>query len=404
MNSNSKIFSVLLYLIWPFTTFFNGIKNFDNRVGKNNLIALYAFLGYTAVSIGDLERYEDEFYHSRANSFSNLFAELLTLQTGKFYNSFISVIVGSIFESHHFYFLILFLFYGYFYINSIYILKTVSFKHLHYFGYIFFSGLLLFMLVRPIANLAYYTGGVFISYTLISYYQTNNKKFLLLLLFAPLFHIGLSIYLIIPPLLLIFKNKSYYYVFFVLLSFAVGKSNVVGAIENFSTSNPDTILESKFNSFATDDAQMALEERYAEGALNNNIKLNSLLFFQKAILSFFVPIGMFLLFFNRKLLLFDNNSKLLFHITLLFWGVSNLMLNISQGERFVVLFGFIATALFFVVYIKTMYLSEKTVFNKFLYIFVPLLFLFGIMSAYASNPIFSIEFFISNFFIEFFIS
>jgi predicted membrane protein len=109
-----------------------------------------------------------------------------------------------------------------------------------------------------------------------------------------------------------------------------------------------------------------------------------------------------LIYLKRNLLLINQKIYRLFHIVLLFWGVSNLMLNISQGERFLVLFSFMAIGLFFTVYVTTKDLARKTIFGKFLYFFVPLLFIFGLMAAYSSNEMFIAPFFISNFFIEIF--
>lgn len=401
MNNSNKIFSVLLIIMWPFAAFFKGIINFDKKIGKFSVISFYAFLGFTAVSVGDLERYEQYFYESSLTSFSTLLVELISLQTGKFYNTFVSIIVGSVFESHHYYFSVLFLIYGYFYINTVFLLKDIKYKDLNFLGHIFFGGLFLFLLVRPTVNIAFYTGGVFILYIMIKFYLKNENKLLFLLLLAPLFHIGLSIYLLMIPFLLAFKNKTNYYIYFVLLTFAVGQSSVVGAIEGLASSNTETVIESKFKSYASDEGQSALDERYSAGAQNHNFKLRTLLLLQDIILKYIAPLGVIIVFLGRRRLIVNQHVKMLFHITLLFWGISNLMLNISQGERFTFLFAFIATSLFYVIYINSPNLSKRDLFSNFVYISVPLIFLFGIMSVYATNPLFSNELFVSNFFIEF---
>jgi hypothetical protein len=402
MNNQSKAYSIILYLIWPFSALFIGIKNFDSRFGKNLFVALYGFLGFTAISIGDLQRYESGFYKNETATFSFIITELISLQTGKFYNSFIEVVIGSIFDSHHYYFLFLFLVYGYFYISTIHLLKEISLKKLNVFGIIFFFGLFLFLLIRPLSSLAFYTGGIFILYNIVSYCQFKEKKYLWFTLLAPLFHIGLTIYLILPLLVLLFKNKTWYYVFFVFFTFAIGQSNVTGLIEDMATSNSGTIIDTKFKAYASEKGQKALDERYATKELSHNTSLKSFDFIQDGIWYFLVPLGVGLIFLKRKYLLFEKKMFRLLHAVLLFWGISNLMLNISQGERFLVLFSFIAIGLFFLVYIKTKDLANKTIFGTFIYIFVPILFLFGLMAAYASNPLFAVTFFISNFFIEIF--
>ena len=60
----------------------------------------------------------------------------------------------------------------------------------------------------------------------------------------------------------------------------------------------------------------------------------------------FVPLGMIILF-TKKQLLIASEILPLYNMVLACWGVSNLMLNISQGERFVALHSFIAIGMFF---------------------------------------------------------
>lgn len=400
MNNQSKAYAILLYMLLPFSALIVGLRDFDSNFGKRLLIALYAFLGFTAFSVGDLERYESEFYNYKTATFSQIFVELISLQTGKFYNSFVSVVSGLVFESHHYYFLILFLVYGFFYVTIVCKLKEINVKSLNRFGLLFFFALLLFLLVRPLFSVAFYTGGVFILYNVVLYYKNNSRNNLLFILLAPLFHIGLTIYLIVPALLLLFKNKTWSYVLFVFLTFAVGQSSIVRGIETIASANSGSIIEEKYKSYADEKGRQSLDKSYTKNSANNNIKAQILVNLQNAICYFFVPLGMVLIYLKRNLLIINHKKYRLFHIVLLFWGVSNLMLNISQGERFLILFCFIAIGFFFTVYVSTKDLSRKTIFSKYLYVFVPLLFIFGLMAAYASNEMFIAPFFISNFFIE----
>lgn len=401
MNSQSRGYAIILYAVWPLSALYIGLKNFQSKIGRNLLIALYGFLGFTALSIGDLIRYEEEYYLHQDGTILGLFTELISLQTGKFYNGIISIISGLIFESHHFYFLFLFLIYGYFYINIIHLFTESSNLKRDKFGLLFFFGTFLFLLVRPLPNLAFYTGGVFVVYNMVSYYKFRENKYLYFLLFAPLIHIGLTIYLIVPVLLLLFKNKTYYYLVFLMLTFVVGKGNVVGALSSVAESNSDTIIESKFEGYASDEGQARLEERYAANDAGKNIKNRILIVVQDIVLNIFIPLGVTILYLSRRKFLVNKNVQVLFHIVLLFWSVANLMLNISQGARFVVLFSFISLGLFFNVYTNMAKPIANNSFGIFLKIFVPTLFLFGIMAAYASNILFAKEFFMSNFLIQF---
>jgi len=400
MNKQNKAYSIILFLIWPFSALYIGLRNFDTFFGRNLIIVLYSFLGLTAFSVGDLDRYEKQFYIYKAVSISKLFTDFISLQDGKFYNSFLSIVTGFVFQSHHFYFMFLFLVYGNFYVKAIFLLKDITFKKNNFFRLIFFLGLFMFLMVRSIPNLAFYTGGVFIVYNMICYYKFQQKKYLWFLFLAPLFHIGLTIYILVPLLLFLFKNKTWLYISFVFVTFLIGKSTIVGYLENLSESNSGTIIESKYNAYASDEGQESLEKRYAENEKIYNSKLKILNFFQDAVLYFFVPLGMIVLFFNRKRLFQNENLRYFFHIVLLFYGISNIMMNISQGARFLVLFSFIAIGLFFTVYSKTKHIENYFIFNIFCKVFAPFIFIFGLMSAYASNEMFTYSFFVSNFFIE----
>ena len=107
MNNQNKAYSIILFLIWPFSALYIGLRNFDTFFGRNLIIVLYSFLGLTAFSVGDLDRYEKQFYFYKAVSISKLFTDFISLQDGKFYNSFLSIVTGFVFQSHHFYFMFL---------------------------------------------------------------------------------------------------------------------------------------------------------------------------------------------------------------------------------------------------------------------------------------------------------
>lgn len=400
MDKQTKTYLLLLYLIWPFSTLYLAVKFFDFKFGKRLFILLYGFLGFTALSFGDLDRYEREFYLKKGISFTSAFETLFSLQENKFYNSLLSIFSGLFFETHHYYFAFLFMVYGFFLVHILDVFKVVKIPKLTMFGLLFFLGILMWVLIRPLPNLAFYTGGLFVIYNLLYYFKTKAKKYLLFIFFVPLFHIGLTIFIIIPVLLLIFKNKVWFYVLFVIFTYGLGQSSVVGIMGEFAESNSGTVLESKYNAYVSEDGQEHMEKRYEENSINYNGKLKLLLNFQDVIFYIFVPIGMIILFFKRKQLLQANETLIFYNIVLSCWGISNLMLNISQGERFLLIFSFIAVGLFFYVYLTVGQFFLTRYFNLFLKIFVPVLFVYSLMALVASHFIISNEFFFSNIIIE----
>ncbi|MDT0294066.1 hypothetical protein ACFQ3R_06210 [Mesonia ostreae] len=400
MNNQSKAYAIILYLIWPFSALWLGIKYFDFKFGKNLLIALFGFLGFTALSHGDLERYEASFYDLTGKDFSLIVADLFSLQTGKFYNDFLSVVVGIFSNSHHVYFMLLFLIYGYFLVGSISSFKSLKIKQHSRYGLLLFIAFALYYSVFNILNLAFYTGGIFVIYSLIKYYNTQQKKYLYFIFLAPLFHLGLSLFVVVPLFVLVFKNKLLYYVIFLLFTFGLGQSNFVEVIENIASSNSGTIIESKYKVYASEKGRERMEKRYELGEQNANIKLKTLFFFKDGIHYVLVPLGLVLLYFKRKTILYKYDLIRLFNLVLLTWGISNLMLNISQGERFLNIYCFLAIGLFYNVYVKTRGEITNTWLNKYLHVLMPTVLLTGFMTLLASHFMVSFIFFTSNFFIE----
>ena len=264
----------------------------------------------------------------------------------------------------------------------------------------FFIGLVSFFLLRNIPNLAFYTGGLFVIYNALKYYKTKSRKFLLFILFAPLFHVGLSLFILVPPALIFFNNKTTLYVLFVVLTLGLGQTKVVEFMGEIASEYSGTIIETKYKAYASEKGQEFLEQRYLENAVDYNIKLVIYNYIHKSISFFFVPLGLIILYFKRNTLLNQNDLIKLLQITLLFWGISNIMLNIAEGERFLNLYCFVAIGLFFKVYNLTKLSNRGDAFSLFLNAFVPILFIFGIMGIIASHFIIPIQFYISNFFVE----
>jgi hypothetical protein len=400
MNNQSKAYAILLYLIWPFSAVLLGLKYFDFKFGKNLLIASFAFLGFTAISFGDLERYEFGFYSLARIKFLTIFSDLFSLQTGKFYNDIFSLITTLFFTSHHFYFMLLFLVYGYLLINIIDSFKELNIKKHDRFGLLFFVGFALYFSISNILNLAFYTGALFIIYCLIKYYNKQDKKYLFLILLAPLFHLGLIIFIFLPLFVILFKNKIRYYLIFLVFTFGIGQSNFVAVIENLASNNSGTIIETKYKAYASEKGQESLDKRYEERAKTENFKLKSLFFLKNTIWYVLTPLGLFLLFLNRRALLYKYDLVRLFNLVLLCLGVSNLMLNISQGDRFLNIYCFLAIGLFYKVYTKTKSKITNKWLNIYLKILMPIVLVTGLMSLVASHFMIPLKFYASNFLFE----
>jgi hypothetical protein len=137
-------------------------------------------------------------------------------------------------------------------------------------------------------------------------------------------------------------------------------------------------------------------EKWKEG-IEHNIKLRILNITRELIQYVFLPLSLLLIWLNRKTLLNDKVSLLLLNAALATWTISNLMLNISQGERFLVIHTFLIFGLCIYLY-QTVKLPLLV--SRYFLVITPFLLLYGIGSLYASNKLISISFFVSNFLIE----
>ena len=120
---------------------------------------------------------------------------------------------------------------AFFLVNTLDVFKPIRLTKLNNFGLIFFLGLLIIYLIRPIPNLAFYTGGLlwFIIWLIII---KRELKYLFSIFFFPVPY-WLTIFVILPIMLLVFKNRVWFYVLFVVFSLGLGQSNV-GGVRKFS--------------------------------------------------------------------------------------------------------------------------------------------------------------------------
>ena len=111
-------------------------------------------------------------------------------------------------------------------------------------------------------------------------------------------------------------------------------------------------------------------------------------------------IGSGILIFEWKSLLYDRIQLHLFNLTLLLWSLANVMQNISNGVRFLNLWVLIVLALWVLI------LQNKTFDRKwqiFIRIFIVVLLFKNLATLIAANPLFTTEFFVSNYIINLFL-
>ncbi|MCX7548861.1 EpsG family protein [Xanthomarina sp. F1114] len=400
MNNQTKGFSIILYLIWPISAIFIGLRNFDCRFGRNLLVASFTFLGYTADDTGDLERYASQYYEASNNKLDYILDLFLNLQIGKFFNDF-SAIIFSIFDNHHIYFAFLFGVFGYFLVNAINLLRiNISSKSKLpvLVGFIAFAS---FYSILTIFNYAFYMGGIYFLYFLLKiiFSNHNKRKYYILICLAPLFHIGLIPALLVPFFYAIFKQRTLFYILLLVVSTSLSQSFLVNKVES-GLVDSDNILDDKFRSYGSEAGRERLEDRYAGGYESGNFNYRISRDSKKWANTIGIPLLLLFLFINRKKLKEDKESLDLFNVSIACLSITSLMLNISQGERFYNISGFMVIAAYAYYIQKMSYNSLK--FRSLLFISVPLIIFANILSFIMAKNFISPDFYLSNYPIKLF--
>lgn len=393
MNNQSKAVSIILYLIWPFSAIIIGIKNFDSAFGRKLLIAAFVFLGYVAIDSGDLERYAAKYYEISNHRLDNLIELFINLQISKFFNDF-TAILFSPFDNHHLYFAFLFGFYGYFLINAINLIRISILKKAGFPVLIGFVTFAFFYSVLTVFNYAFYTGAIYFLYFLLKIILSKRKKrHFFFIALTPLFHMGLVPLLLVPIFYIAFQQRTILYILVLIIFTILSQSFIVQNIEA-RLENSDTILEKRYHAYASDEGRDRMETRYAEGYQSGNFNYRFFRDVREVTNKIAIPLLLLFLYINKKKI--TNASLLdLFNISIACMAITNLMLNISQGERFFFISGFMVLGAY-VYYIQTTHYSYLK-FKSLLFISLPFILLNNTVSLVIIKNLISSDFLLNNF-------
>lgn len=389
MTENKNIRYYLAFLIWPFGTLLYALKNYREPISRILFVLAISFLGFTTKSFGDLERYEEWFYIYRGQNIQDLIISYLNFQDSDIYTKIISILTGLIFNTHHFYFAVLYGIYAYLLSGVILKFARLLPRKINHTTLLLLIGFALFYSIRSIISVRFYTGGLFYLFMMLNYIFTKKNKYLIFSLFTPLFHFGLSLLLLVSPLLLLLRKKYWLTLGIVIFSLAIGQSSVVNFIEKIAESNEETFIESSYKSYAADEGRSRLEERYRQGAIGANWKLTALNK-TRDFLWYYIVAGILIVFIERKKLLIFKQFSDIFILVMLILSASNIMLNISNGNRYIFIYLFLAFGLFLLIYARR---NVSNIFRFYIYGLIPLALAYGAMSLYASNEMFSFMFF-----------
>lgn len=394
MNRQFKALSIILYILWPFSAVVIGIKNFDSAFGRNLLIVAFVFLGYTALESGDLERYATHYYEVSDMSLTEIFDLFLNLQISKLFNDVTSILFSP-FNNHNLYFGFLFGVYGYFLVKTINLLRIRLLKKSNLPVLISFIAFAFFYSVLTVFNYAFYTGAIYFLYFLLQILLNDkNKKYYGLILLTPLFHIGLAPLILVPVFYLLFKKRTYLYVL-VLIAFTItSQTALIKTVEVYFVKN-DTVLEDKYRAYASEEGQERMDTRYSDGFQDGNMNYRLLRNIREVTNKIAIPLLILVLYVNRKIIRKDGSLLNLFNISIGCLAITQLMLNISQGERFYFVSGFMIIGTYAYYVQKFDYRNLR--FNFLLFLIIPSILLNNLVSIYLVKNLISSDFLFSNF-------
>lgn len=391
-KSRDIVCQFVLFLIWPFLSLLIGVFSFGKSYSKSLLTLVFSFIGYTCESEGDLSKYERKFYVFKSSSFSELIEAYSTLSKVDVYIDILSMLVGLFSASHHVFFAVLFGVFGYLLVSIVlWIYKRTPHKIHSYYIFVFL-GFCLFYSIRSVISVRFYTGGLFFIYMMLKYMETQKMKYLYLSLLSPLFHFAHGATVLAGLCFFFLKKRIHLAMLIAVISFFVTQSAVTGLLkDNLSVVNSET-LEMKYKAYASEDGQERMNKRYEMRNQNYNWKAKSLENIRSTLL-FLIPIGLLLLYINKNMVTDFYLGRYLFVFTLILFALSNVMLNISNGDRYIYLYGFLALGLFH------LFVSKFKGGSKFLFIVIGALgCVYGVMAIYASNPLFTSSFLFGNYF------
>ena len=397
MEGNNRGLRIIFALLLPFSALFYAIKNYRNSDSKWFFVFGLSFLGFTINMEGDIERYRDTFYELKNVTWSKLFEDIFSLKIGDFYVSLVAKFFGTLFELHNIYIAFLISVFAFFYFSVIKIFIDFLPKKLDFFLLKLFFGFILFISLRNFISVRFTTATLVLIYGLLNFMITDKKKYLLFVFLTPIIHLSFIISLPFVAFYIFFKNKYKIALILMITCYFLGQSNAVNFLNKTSENNSENAISEKIKTYASEQGLETLNERYS--STQANIKLQLLNNLKKAS-DLFIAIGIILIFYYRKEILKDDFVIQLYTLILILWSVSNLMLEVSNGDRFKILYLFLGLSLFLVLEIKKYLNNNLTIYLKFGILIV---IFYGISASVASNVLFKPNYFISNYFVEIFV-
>lgn len=346
----------LLFLLFPITGFYNGIKFFFQSKYRYGLLIFAFFYGYTVFFYsGDILIYRDDFnkiYNYTWDDFYNIFIyfnndDLKYSKVGintyimkpDFYAATLGFLVSRFTENPRWFFAIVSLIYFYLMIKFLdEAVKFSGFKRSKEWR-LFFLGLVFILpFYVGVSGVRFWTATFFFSWMLFKYINTAKKKYLLLTIFSILFH-----YTFIFPVVVTFtaefiKINRKYFKIIILIGIAYALLTSTTSSMNFIKNilekiDSDTITTATSGYLITDEATPSVTSVVKT--------VNWYVTWRRTLINFFFITFFIFDFFNfndwrkpRTNQLFDNLYQIFFIIALFTF-------NLNSIGRFIYIFYFL---------------------------------------------------------------
>jgi len=328
---------ILIFIFSPFLSFLTAISKWYNKVNRIVITLFASFVGYTMVLIGDLERYSVDFlgYERSLNVF---FANLFNFNVGKPIVDFYDTILTEFGFSSNLQFALSFSFFCFYCLkNASLLYSALDINKIKGIKYLILSFLLLTLYsLKLYYNLAFFLGGTFYLFCVLSYIVSNDRFYFYLGFVTPLFHLGLLPFLVGLVALRFIKstNLIYFLVAISLLYSSIG----LEVLRNFDSLGifHGSIFNEKYNAYASEAGLEWSENHYKDRRQNYNDKFLFLISIEELIINVFLPFAFLFLFIIEKAKVLKLNllQREILNFSLILFALSNFLVNISQGLRF----------------------------------------------------------------------
>ena len=255
-----------IFFFNPFMAFYNGVKRINTPQAKKFLILFFGFFGATIL----FNEGTDGFRHS-----INIENHYYGLSVGDFFNELILLFqfipspgtnddpylhilsyLAGLFNSPRVLYILASLVYGYFYINSLYYVRSLIKNKFNFCVTLLFLSLIFIKGFEGINSIRNWTGQWCLFYVVIKHIVTKDKKTLFLLLLPPFIHFG-YLFISIPVIISIFYSK-YRKVFLIIyfVSFALSSLNIADYALNYFEAG---LFQDKTETYMRDVEQIGLK-------------------------------------------------------------------------------------------------------------------------------------------------